>query len=93
MRRGPIETYQRIRVVTSSPTGETGFVNPTNAVGGFFILNLQDDREADRSQNPTNAVGGSFIPNLQGREADRSSNTTNALGGIFGTAVRQPMLG
>ena len=36
--------------------------NPTNAVGGAFILSLHGG--ARRSPNPTNAVGGSFISGL-----------------------------
>jgi hypothetical protein len=37
--------------------------NPTNAVGGSFILGLQARRQR-AFENPTNAVGGSFIPGL-----------------------------
>src|SRR2546425_11524811 len=40
--------------------------NPTNAVGGSFILSLQR-RAPGPVPNPTNAVGGSFILSLQRR--------------------------
>src|SRR5205809_377734 len=39
-------------------------LNPTNEVGGSFILSLQKDWPHP-SPNPTNAVGGSFILSLQ----------------------------
>ena len=40
--------------------------NPTNAVGGSFILSLQRAAaRARRLPNPTNAVGGSFIASLR----------------------------
>ena len=37
------------------------FPNPTNAVGGSFILSLQRKAGAAPVKNPTNAVGGLFI--------------------------------
>ena len=53
-----------------STTHEPFGCNPTNAVGGSFILSLQAGR-AGRPHghcpglpNPTNAVGGSFISDL-----------------------------
>ena len=59
--------------------------NPTNAVGGSFILNLQRDVDGSTAfPNPTNAVGGLFILNLQ-RVARRESceaRPTNAVGEI-----------
>ena len=65
--------------------------NPTNAVGGLFILSLQKGAGRSPVSNPTNAVGGttnavggSFILCLQ-KGAGRSpvSNPTNAVGGSF----------
>src|SRR5262245_10640731 len=35
--------------------------NPTNAVGGLFILSLRSGAAGAHSANPTNAVGGLFI--------------------------------
>src|SRR5216117_2700536 len=39
--------------------------NPTNAVGGLFILSLQKQLAGSAPPNPTNAVGGLFILSLQ----------------------------
>src|SRR2546427_219036 len=39
--------------------------NPTNEVGGSFILSLQKGAGRSPVSNPTNAVGGSFILCLQ----------------------------
>jgi hypothetical protein len=40
-------------------------VNPTDGVGGSFILNLKG-KGMLAAVNPTDGVGGSFIFNLQG---------------------------
>src|SRR5207249_4946666 len=56
--------------------------NPTNAVGGLFILSRQKERP-NTSPNPTNAVGGLFILSLQKQVAERLPNPTNAVGGLF----------
>ena len=44
-------------------------LNPTNAVGGSFILNLHGEPWYVLFPNPTNAVGGLFILNLQADDA------------------------
>src|SRR2546426_9763447 len=69
-------------IVHTQPTrtGTRSFPNPTNAVGGSFILSL-DGRERAAPPNPTNAVGGSFILSLDGRERVGPPNPTNEVGG------------
>ena len=53
----------------------TEIPNPTNAVGGSFILSLQDGARARPVPNPTNAVGGSFILGLHRREPHAGSKS------------------
>ncbi len=60
------ESHQRSWwIVHTQPTQprERRFPNPTNAVGGSFILSLHSHGNA-AFPNPTNAVGGSFILSL-----------------------------
>ena len=52
--------------------------NPTNAVGGAFILRLR--RILAAVPNPTNAVGGSFIFNLAFYPSESESERRVRLG-------------
>src|SRR6266851_3218473 len=56
--------------------------NPTNAVGGSFILSLQRTGTC-ASRIPPTPVGGSFILWLQRNGRGRVPNPTNAVGGSF----------
>src|SRR5256885_1734043 len=59
-------------------------LNPTNAVGGSFILRLVGSGRPSRVPNPTNAVGGSFILRLVGSGRPcQVPDSTNAVGGSF----------
>jgi hypothetical protein len=66
LRAPGLESHRRSRwFIHTQPTNPTcEFRNPTNGVGGSFILNLYKT-QAYELRNPTNAVGGLFILNLQ----------------------------
>jgi hypothetical protein len=70
-------------------------LNPTNAVGGFFISSLQ--RAAQWLPNPTNAVGGLFIYGLYGLQETKSrlglNDPPTALVGFRGWAACSCRLG
>ena len=53
------------RMLKESMTHCIQVCNPTNAVGGAFILSLHE--HGALLPNPTNAVGGSFISSLAGQ--------------------------
>src|SRR2546425_139284 len=89
------ESHQRSWwIVHTQPTkraGHTPVPNPTNEVGGSFILCLQKDRRM-LFPNSTNEVGRSFILSLQSSSELRGFCSPSTQFGGIPNGVRQTFL-
>src|SRR5207247_396120 len=87
LRRSRRQSHQRSWwIVHTQPTksvGRTSVPNPTNAVGGSFILNLQKGWAYTRSRIPPTQLVDCSYAAYKGLGAHPVSNSTNEVGGFL----------